>query len=112
NVNASNATIQMTGGTIEFTGQLSNLANGLISGRGVLRGSTANASGTGLNNSGAVAFSAGYSDAYGKVNNLARGQIVTAGGGSPCGFRNQERMRVRIGGSGQAFGSNSFIAYP
>src|SRR5262249_38334376 len=37
-INGSNATIQMTGGTIEFTGQLSNQANGLISGRGVLRG--------------------------------------------------------------------------
>lgn len=80
-VNGSNGTIQMTGGTIEFTGQLSNLSNGLISGRGVFRGSTANASGTGLNNTGAVAFSAGTTDVYGKVTNGSGGQIVTAGGG-------------------------------
>jgi T5SS/PEP-CTERM-associated repeat protein len=81
NTNASNGTIQLTGGTLEFTGQLNNLANGLISGRGTFRGSTANVSGTGLVNAGAVAFSAGTSDVYGKVTNTTGGQIVAVGGG-------------------------------
>jgi T5SS/PEP-CTERM-associated repeat protein len=81
NTNNSNGSIELTGGTIEFTGTLTNAANGLISGRGVFRGSTSNVSGTGLNNSGAVAFSAGTTDVYGKVQNLSGGQIVSAGGG-------------------------------
>src|SRR5207253_2745156 len=81
NTNNLNGTIEMTGGTVEFTGLLTNAAGGLISGRGVFRGSTANVSATGLSNSGAVAFSAGTSDVYGKVQNLSGGQIVSAGGG-------------------------------
>ncbi|HEY1376826.1 MAG TPA: hypothetical protein VGF55_08525 [Gemmataceae bacterium] len=110
-VNGSNATIQMTGGTIEFTGQLSNLANGLISGRGVFRGSTANASGTGLNNTGAVAFSAGTSDVFGKVTNGSGGVIVTAGGGITTFHddvvHNGTEIRTNAGSRTVFFGSQS-----
>jgi autotransporter-associated beta strand protein/T5SS/PEP-CTERM-associated repeat protein len=81
NSNNSNGTIELTGGTIEFTGTLTNAANGLISGRGVFRGSTANVSGTGLSNSGSFAASAGTTDIYGKVSNLSGGTFVSAGGG-------------------------------
>jgi T5SS/PEP-CTERM-associated repeat protein len=110
-VNATNATIQLTGGTIEFTGQLSNQANGLISGRGVFRGSTANASGTGLNNTGAVAFSAGTSDVYGKVTNGPGGQIVTAGGGVTTFHddvvHNGTEIRTNLGSRTVFFGAES-----
>jgi hypothetical protein len=82
NNNNSNGSIEMTGGTVEFTGTLNNNSNGLISGRGSFRGSSANVSGTGLINTGAVAFSAGTSDVYGKVTNTGNGMIVTVGGGT------------------------------
>jgi T5SS/PEP-CTERM-associated repeat protein len=82
NSNNSNGSIEMTGGTVEFTGQLNNATNGLISGRGVFRGSSANVSGNGLLNNGAVAFSAGTSDVYGRVTNTGNGNIVTVGGGT------------------------------
>src|SRR5262249_10344118 len=65
-----------------FTGTLNNNANGLISGRGVFRGSSGNVSGTGLINTGALAFSAGTSDVYGRVTNTGNGMIVTVGGGT------------------------------
>jgi T5SS/PEP-CTERM-associated repeat protein len=79
--NNGNGTIELTGGTLEFTGTLTNAANGLISGRGVFRGSTANVSGTGLSNSGSFAASAGTTDVYGKVTNASGGVFVSAGGG-------------------------------
>jgi T5SS/PEP-CTERM-associated repeat protein len=82
NSNNSNGAIEMTGGTVEFTGTLTNNANGLISGRGIFRGSSANVSGTGLINTGSLAFSAGTSDVYGRVANTGNGNIVTVGGGT------------------------------
>ena len=54
NNNNLNGTIEMTGGTVEFTGTLTNAAGGSISGRGTFRGSSANTSGTGLSNTGVV----------------------------------------------------------
>jgi fibronectin-binding autotransporter adhesin len=81
NNNQTNGTIELTGGTVEFTGSLNNNSGALISGRGTFRGSSANTSGVGLINIGAVAFSGGTSDIYGKVTNSAGGQIITAGGG-------------------------------
>jgi T5SS/PEP-CTERM-associated repeat protein len=82
NNNNANGTIEMTGGTIEFTGTLNNNAGGQISGRGVFRGSSANTSGIGLVNAGAVAFSGGFSDIYGKVTNTTGGRLLTVGGGT------------------------------
>ena len=83
NNNNSGAAIELTGGTVEFTGTLNNLAGGIISGSGTLRGSTANASGNGLVNNGIVAFSSGINHVFGTVDNqggAAGGQIINAGG--------------------------------
>lgn len=80
NTNNTNGTLELSGGTLEFTSTLNNNAGGMISGRGVLRGSSANTSGIGLINQGVVAFSGGNSDIYGKVTNTATGQIINAGG--------------------------------
>jgi T5SS/PEP-CTERM-associated repeat protein len=106
NVNNSNGAISLTGGTVEFTAPLTNAAGGFISGRGTFRGNSASSLvfdsnpgdppviDFGLKNTGVVAFSGGFSDVYGKVNNLgggydvnhvfvpAGGQIITAGGGT------------------------------
>jgi T5SS/PEP-CTERM-associated repeat protein/autotransporter-associated beta strand protein len=73
--------IELSGGTIEFTKTLSNLGSGFISGRGEFRGSTANLGGTGLTNSGVMAFSGGTTDIRGDVQNNAGGHIVIGGGG-------------------------------
>lgn len=81
NNNFAGGTLELSGGTVEFTNTLTNRAGGFISGRGVFRGSSGNTSGTGLVNLGAVAFSGGFSDVYGKVDNDATGQIISAGAG-------------------------------
>lgn len=80
NNNNANGTFELSGGTLEFTSTLNNNAGGMISGRGVLRGSSANTSGIGLVNQGVVAFSGSVSDVYGKVTNSTTGQIINAGG--------------------------------
>jgi hypothetical protein len=72
-------TIELAGGTVEYSQTLSNLANGTISGRGIFRGSASTPGGNGINNSGVMSFSAGISDIYGDVNNAASGKIVAAG---------------------------------
>jgi T5SS/PEP-CTERM-associated repeat protein len=101
NNNNSDGIISLTGGTIEFTYPLTNAASGFISGRGTFRANTSNyavvtgdPADFGLKNTGVVALSGGFSDVYGKVNNLggsydvnhvfvpAGGQIINAGGGT------------------------------
>jgi fibronectin-binding autotransporter adhesin len=72
-------TIELAGGTVEYSKTLSNLAGGTISGRGVFRGSSSAPGGAGLSNLGVVSLSAGISDVYGDVNNGATGKIVAAG---------------------------------
>jgi hypothetical protein len=72
-------TIELAGGTVEYSQTLSNLAGGTISGRGVFRGSAATPGGNGLSNLGVMSFSAGITDIYGDVNNGAGGKIVAAG---------------------------------
>jgi T5SS/PEP-CTERM-associated repeat protein len=72
-------TIELAGGTVEYSKTLSNLAGGTISGRGVFRGSSSAPGGNGISNLGVMSFSAGISDIYGDVNNGATGKIVAAG---------------------------------
>lgn len=79
NTNGTNGTIELSGGTIEFTRSLTNEMGGFISGRGTYRGSTANTTAIGLINNGNVAFSAGISDVFGKVINNPGGRIIVAG---------------------------------
>jgi T5SS/PEP-CTERM-associated repeat protein len=73
-------TIELAGGTIEYTQWLNNQASGVITGRGVFRGRSANPGGTGLNNQGVLSFSAGITDIFGDVNNTGTGMIIAAGG--------------------------------
>ena len=105
NNNKLNGRIEITGGTVEFTGTLNNATGGTIAGRGTFRGSSANASGTGLSNSGVVAFSTGVSDVFGKVSNLgggAGGQIINAGAGTVTFYddvaHNGQEIRTTAGG--------------
>src|SRR5262249_48831240 len=72
-------TIELAGGTVEYSQALTNSATGTISGRGVFRGSSATPGGNGISNSGVMSFSAGISDIFGDVNNAASGKIVAAG---------------------------------
>ncbi len=74
--------IELSGGTIEYTKALSNLANGFISGRGEFRGGTSNPGSYGLSNLGVVAFSGGTTDVYGDVQNSGAGLIIASGGGT------------------------------
>jgi T5SS/PEP-CTERM-associated repeat protein len=73
-------TIELAGGTIEYSGWLTNQVNGVITGRGVFRGSSANPGGNGLDNRGVLSFSAGVTDIFGDVDNQATGKIIAAGG--------------------------------
>ena len=78
-VAANAGTFSLQGGTLEFTGLLTNASGGFISGRGAL--STA-----GLTNQGVLAFSGGTADVFGDVTNSAGARIVTSGAGSVTTF--------------------------
>jgi T5SS/PEP-CTERM-associated repeat protein/autotransporter-associated beta strand protein len=103
--------IELDGGTIEFTKTLSNLGNGFISGRGEFRGSTSNLGGTGLTNSGVMAFSGGNTDIRGDVLNNSTGHIVMAGGGVLTFYddvtHNGVEIRTNAGSRTVFFGAQS-----
>jgi fibronectin-binding autotransporter adhesin len=65
----------LQGGTIEFTGPLSNTASGLITGRGALMASS-------ISNAGAMTFSAGFTDVFGAVTNVSGAKVTVTGGGT------------------------------
>ena len=71
--------IELAGGIVEYSQALINSVGGVISGRGVFRGSSAAPGGNGLTNNGVASFSAGITDIFGDVNNTASGIIVAAG---------------------------------
>jgi T5SS/PEP-CTERM-associated repeat protein len=103
--------IELSGGTLEFTAALSNLANGFISGRGEFRGGTANPGGFGLSNSGVMAFSGGTTDIRGDVQNNSGAHIVNAGGGVVTFYddviHNGAEIRTNAGSRTVFFGSQS-----
>jgi fibronectin-binding autotransporter adhesin len=78
--NTNVGTIELAGGTIEYSQALANNLGGVITGRGVFRGSSATPGATGLNNTGVLSFSAGITDIFGDVNNAGTGIIIAAGG--------------------------------
>jgi T5SS/PEP-CTERM-associated repeat protein len=101
-------TIELAGGTIEYSQDLDNQATGVITGRGVFRGSSANPGANGLNNRGVMAFSAGITDIFGDVNILATGKVI-AGGGSVVTFyddviNNGIEIRTNTGSRSVFFG--------
>ncbi len=104
-------TIELAGGTVEYSKTLTNLAGGTISGRGVFRGNSSSPGAVGLTNQGVLSFSAGLTDIYGDVNNTGAGQIVV-GGGSTATFyddvvNNGTEIRTVTGSRSVFFGSVS-----
>lgn len=109
--NSNSGTIELSEGTVEYTQALANAATGVISGRGVFRGSSATPGGTGLNNVGTLAFSAGTTDIFGDVNNSATGKIIAAGASVVTFFddviHNGVEIRTNAGSRSVFFGSVS-----
>jgi T5SS/PEP-CTERM-associated repeat protein len=100
-------TMELLGGTIEYTGTLTNQATGFIAGRGVFRGSSDAPGGNGLSNLGVLAFSAGHADIYGDVTNQASGKIVAAGGSVVTFYDdviNNGDIRTNVGSRSVFFG--------
>jgi T5SS/PEP-CTERM-associated repeat protein len=109
-VGSTNAgTIELAGGTVEYTQSLTNQATGTISGRGAFRGSTAAPGDLGLTNQGVLSFSAGVTDIYGDVNNAAGGKIIVAGGSTVTFYddvvHNGVEIRTNNGSRSVFFGS-------
>jgi T5SS/PEP-CTERM-associated repeat protein len=102
-------TIELAGGTIEYTEWLDNQITGVITGRGVFRGSSADPGANGLNNRGVLSFSAGITDIFGDVNNLATGKIIAAGGSVVTFYddviNNGVEIRTNVGSRSVFFGS-------
>ena len=96
--------LQLQGGTLDFTGAITNGATGFIAGRGALY--TA-----GITNSGQMAFSGGTTDIHGDVTNAAGGRIVTSGAGTTTFFddviHNGTEIRTSAGGASVFFGAVS-----
>jgi len=71
--NTNAGEINLLGGVVEFTGDLTNAAGGFIGGRGTLAGAG------GISNEGTLAFS-GTSDILGDIANVGDGRIIVTGG--------------------------------
>lgn len=100
--------IELSDGTIEYSKSLTNLVGGVISGRGVFRGSSSAPGGTGLINQGVLAFSAGITDIYGDVDNNVGAKIVNAGASTVTFFDdviNNGDIRTVTGSRSVFFGS-------
>jgi T5SS/PEP-CTERM-associated repeat protein len=103
-------TIELAGGTVEYSKTLSNLAGGTISGRGIFRGSASTPGGNGVSNLGVMSFSAGITDIFGDVNNGASGKIVAAGASTVTFYDdvvNNGDIRTVLGSRTVFFGSVS-----
>jgi T5SS/PEP-CTERM-associated repeat protein len=101
-------TIELAGGTIQYSGTLTNLATGTISGRGVFRGSANTPGSNGLTNNGVLSFSGGLTDIFGDVNNAASGTIVAAGASTVTFYDdvvNNGEIRTAAGSRTVFFGS-------
>ena len=101
-------TIELAGGTVQYSGTLTNQATGTISGRGVFRGSAATPGSNGLTNQGVLSFSGGLTDIFGDVNNAASGKIVAAGASTVTFYDdvvNNGEIRTAAGSRTVFFGS-------
>jgi hypothetical protein len=102
-------TIELAGGTIDYSQSLINQAGGVITGRGVFRGSSATPGGTGLTNQGVMSFSAGITDIFGDVDNTGAGKIIAAGGSIVTFYddvvHNGSEIRTNSGSRSVFFGS-------
>jgi hypothetical protein len=73
-IHANNGDLQLLGGRIDFSGDFDNETLGFISGRGTLAVEDT------WTNDGTAAFSAGFTDVFGDVDNSATGTIIATGG--------------------------------
>ena len=100
--------IELAGGTVEYRGVLSNLGNGIISGRGTFRAGTNNPGGNGVSNLGAILLSGGTTDFHGDVNNPGSGRIIISGNAIVTFFddvtHNGAEFRVSAGSVAVFFG--------
>lgn len=103
--------IELKGGTVEYATALSNMASGVITGRGTFRGGTSNSGGLGVSNAGVMAFSGGTTDVHGDVLNAAGGKIVAAGGSVLTFYddvvHNGAEIRTNAGSRTVFFGSQT-----
>lgn len=103
--NTNDGAINILGGTVEFTQDLTNNPGGAVSGRGtfIVDG--------GLDNNGNVAFSGGASDVFGDVNNLAGASILISGNATVTFWddlvHNGTEIRVSSGSTAVFFGAVS-----
>ncbi len=108
--NTNAGSINILGGTVEFTDTLTNTSTGFISGRGTLIASG------GLDNQGILVFSGGLTDVLGDVTNSSGGRIITSGGGTTTFFddvvHNGAEIRTSAGSStvflGDVSGAGAF----
>lgn len=96
--------LNLQGGTLDFTGAITNGATGFISGRGAIYA-------TGITNNGQMAFSAGTADLHGDVTNAAGARITTSGGATTTFFddvvHNGAEIRTSAGSASVFFGAVS-----
>ncbi len=99
--------MQVNGGRLEFTRQLTNLSSGLITGHGVLATGTS-FNGIGLFNEGIIAASGQTFDVYGDVRNATGGRFITSGNGTTTFWddveHNGAEIRTSLGSSTVFFG--------
>src|SRR6185436_12464738 len=98
--------IDLVGGTVEFTSALTNSATGEIHGRGTLV-----TGGFGLTNQGSVFLSSGITDVFGRVTNAAGGRVVVSGNADATFWddvsNNGAQFKVADGSSATFFGTYS-----
>ena len=103
--NTNQNQINIIGGTVEFDGAIRNEVGGAIAGRGTL---IVNA---GLTNEGNIAFSGGYTDVLGDINNSGSGAIIVTGGATTTFFddviNNGSEIRTSAGSQSVYLGSVS-----
>jgi hypothetical protein len=99
--------VEVLGGEIEFTSNLSNTGTGLITGRDAIFRFQA-----GLDNTASVGISFGTSDVFGDVTNQASGTIAASGNSNVTFFDdvdNEGTIQVSTGSSAVYFGAVSGI---
>jgi T5SS/PEP-CTERM-associated repeat protein len=105
------ASINLSGGTIEFSQDLVNRSGAAITGRGTLFTSSASPGDLGLINDGLISFSAGIADIYGDVDQFSNGRIVTSGNGVTTFFddviHNGVEIRTFLGSTTVFLGDQS-----
>lgn len=103
--NTNSGEINLLGGEVEFTQDLTNVTGGVITGNGTLIADS------GLTNRGNIGLSGGATNVYGDVNNDAGGTIILSGSGAVTFYddlvHNGTEIRVSSGSNAVFFGAVS-----